>query len=46
MSGLSSLAARTDRVKRWIVVFLGDHPQRLDGVDVLPLADFLRQLPA
>ena len=28
LGGLSSLAARTDRVKRRIVVFLGDRPQR------------------
>lgn len=46
LRGLSSLAARSDRVDRRIVVFLGDRPQRLDGVEVLPLADFLKELPA
>ncbi|WP_420636867.1 ATP-binding protein [Candidatus Palauibacter sp.] len=45
LSGLSSLKDRCDRVARRIVVFLGERPQRLDGVDVLPLEDFLLQLP-
>ncbi|WP_419950473.1 ATP-binding protein [Candidatus Palauibacter sp.] len=45
LGGFSSLASRCNRVTRRIVVFLGERPQRLDGVDVLPLEDFLRQLP-
>lgn len=46
LGGLSSLADRCDRLARRIVVFLGDRPQRLDGVEVLPLEDFLLHLPA
>lgn len=45
LSGLSSLAGRCDRLARRIVVFLGERPQRLDGADVLPLENFLGQLP-
>ena len=45
LRGLASLAARSYRVKRRIVVFLGDRPQMIDGVEVLPLADFLALLP-
>ena len=45
LRGLASLAARSSRVKRRIVVFLGDRPQAIDGVEVLPLADFLALLP-
>lgn len=40
-----SLAARSDRAKRRIVVFLGSRRQLLDGVEVLPLAKFLAELP-
>ncbi len=46
LSGLSSLVSRCDRVARRIVVFTGERPQRLDGVEVLPLEDFPQQLPA
>ncbi|MYH50410.1 MAG: ATP-binding protein [Gammaproteobacteria bacterium] len=45
LRGLGSLAARSSRVKRRIVVFLGDRPQAIDGVEVLPLADFFALLP-
>ena len=46
LSGLSSLASRSDRVKRRIVVFLGPRRQLLDGVEVLPLEEFLASLPS
>ena len=46
LRGLASLAALTDRVKRRIVVYLGERRQLLDGVEVLPLAEFLDELPA
>ena len=36
---------RERRVKRSIVVFLGTRRQRVGRVDVLPLADFLEELP-
>ncbi len=45
LTGLASLASRSGRVKRRIVVFLGERPQLLDGVEVLPLTDFLAELP-
>ena len=45
LRGLASLASRTERVKRRIVVFLGGRRQLLDGVEVLPLAEFLEELP-
>lgn len=45
LRGLASFAARSSRVKRRIVVFLGDRPQMIDGVEVLPLANFLALLP-
>lgn len=45
LSGFSSLAQRTKRLKRRIVVFLGDRKQAFGDVEVLPLVDFLEQLP-
>jgi len=45
LRGLRSLASRSGRVRRRIVVFLGDRPQLMDGVEVMPLADFLAELP-
>jgi len=46
LRGLASFSARTDRVKRRIVVYPGERRQLLDGVEVLPLAEFLDELPA
>jgi len=40
LRGLASLAARSDRVKRRIVVYTGERRQLLNGVEVLPLAEF------
>lgn len=45
LRGLASFAARSPRVSRRIVVFLGARAQVIDGVEVLPLADFLALLP-
>ena len=45
LRGLASLATRTNRLKRRIVVFLGDRRQVIDGVEILPLGDFLGELP-
>ena len=44
LSGLSSLFRRSHRVARRIVVFLGPRRQVLDGVEVLPLEEFLSEL--
>lgn len=46
LGGLHSFAERVGRVKRQIVVFLGSRRQRIDRVEVLPLPDFLAELPA
>jgi predicted AAA+ superfamily ATPase len=43
--GLAVLSDRVKRLRRRIVVFLGDRPQRRDGLEVLPLARFLSELP-
>lgn len=45
LRGLSSLAERSARVKRRIVVFLGPRPLVIDGVEILPLERFLEALP-
>ncbi len=45
LRGLASFASRSSRVRRRIVVFLGARKQAIDGVEVLPLADFLTLLP-
>ena len=45
LRGLNAFAARNDRVRRRIVVFLGPRRQDLEGVEVLPLAEFLDLLP-
>lgn len=45
VAGFDSLANRTKRLRRKIVVFLGPRPQRLGDVEVLPLQSFLELLP-
>jgi predicted AAA+ superfamily ATPase len=44
-SGFESLAQRTKKLKRKLVVFLGPLAQRHGDVEVLPLMDFLALLP-
>ena len=44
-SGIKSFTERAKQVHRKIVVFLGPHKQQIDGIEVLPLADFLALLP-
>lgn len=44
-SGITSLSKRTKNLKRKIVVYTGQRAQVVDGVEVLPLADFLALLP-
>jgi predicted AAA+ superfamily ATPase len=46
LSGLRSLGDALPRVKRKLVVFLGDRPQKFDDVEVLPLEQFLELLPS
>ncbi len=43
--GLDAFADREPEVKRRIVVYLGTRKQKWDNVEVLPLMEFLRQLP-
>lgn len=45
LSGLASLSRRTARCTRRIVVFLGARHQLVDGVEVIPLEEFLAELP-
>ena len=45
LRGLDTLAARTDRIRRRILVFLGPRRQTVDGVEALPLKAFLGLLP-
>jgi predicted AAA+ superfamily ATPase len=45
LRGVETIAERERRVKRSIVVFLGARRQRIGPVDVLPLSDFLAELP-
>lgn len=44
-SALASLASRAPRLKRRIIVYLGQKPQRTSDIEVLPLMDFLGELP-
>ncbi len=46
LAGFDSLAQRAKRLTRRIVVFLGERRQKVGEVEVLPLADFLGELPA
>ena len=45
LKGLEAFAEHARTVARRIVVFLGSRPLRIDGVDVLPIEDFLATLP-
>jgi predicted AAA+ superfamily ATPase len=46
VAAFDSLAKRTTRLSRKIVVFLGPRPQRMGDVEILPLQNFLELLPA
>lgn len=46
LKGFAALAAHAPRLSRRIVVYLGTRRQRVDGTEVVPLEDFLEQLPA
>ncbi|MFN0205638.1 MAG: ATP-binding protein [Planctomycetota bacterium] len=43
--GLAALGERTKQLKRQIIVYLGDRAQRIGNVEVLPLIEFLGELP-
>ncbi len=45
LRGLASFSDRTRRVKRQIVVFLGPRKQQIEGAEILPLHEFLEELP-
>ena len=45
LRGLKGLAYRNPQVTRKILVFLGARPLLVDGVEILPLEDFLALLP-
>ena len=42
---LTTIAERVPRVERQIVVFLGTRRQQIGDVEILPLAEFLEELP-
>ena len=46
LRGLASFAAQSDRVRRRLIVFLGPRRQQIDGVEALPLDEFLALLPS
>ncbi|MXV99926.1 MAG: ATP-binding protein [Holophagales bacterium] len=46
LRGFRSLAQRTDRLKRRLVVYLGDRAQRIEDVEVWPFEEFAGLLPA
>lgn len=45
LSGLTALADQSSRVKRRILVFLGPRRRSVNGVEIIPLEDFLAELP-
>jgi hypothetical protein len=45
LKGLGAFAGRARKVARQIVVFLGARRMRVDGVEVLPVEEFLAELP-
>jgi hypothetical protein len=45
LTGLESLADRTKRLKRKILVCMMDRRARLGDVEVLPVREFLAELP-
>jgi hypothetical protein len=45
-TGLASLADRTKRLTRKILVCMTDHHARLGDVEVLPIREFLAELPS
>ena len=45
LGGWASLAQRAGRLKRKLVVFLGNRRQMIEDVEVLPLEEFLALLP-
>jgi predicted AAA+ superfamily ATPase len=45
LSGFSSLTDRTKRVTRKLLIYLGTRRQQMDDVEILPLKEFLNELP-
>jgi len=45
LKGLAAFAEHARKVTRQIVVFLGARRQQIDDVEVLPVEDFLAELP-
>jgi predicted AAA+ superfamily ATPase len=45
LRGLTGLGAHSNRIKRRIVVYLGRRAQHVDGIEVIPVEDFLATLP-
>ncbi len=46
LKGFDTLAERARKLTRRIVVFLGKRSQRINGIEALPIDDFLAELPS
>ncbi len=46
LSGLRRIVDHVDGLERRILVFLGDRPQSVEGIEILPLERFLSELPS
>ncbi len=46
LSGLRRIEEHVPNLRRRILVFLGERPQRVDEIEVLPLREFLAELPS
>jgi predicted AAA+ superfamily ATPase len=46
LKGFEALAERARKLTRRIVVFLGKRSQRINGIEALPIDDFLAELPS
>jgi predicted AAA+ superfamily ATPase len=46
LKGLAAFSERAGKVARQIVVFLGSRPQRIGRVEVIPVEEFLAELPS
>jgi predicted AAA+ superfamily ATPase len=43
--GLTGLGAHSNRIKRRLVIYLGRSAEIFEGIEVLPVGDFLATLP-
>jgi predicted AAA+ superfamily ATPase len=46
LRGIEAFGERARRVARRVVVYLGARRQKIDGVEVIPVEEFLDELPS